>query len=118
MTDEELRALSDAELKALKGQLDDETYRRAGIDAAREQVSSANATILESEGLKPGDPWRQAAVAAEAYPLAWVASHQGQVWVANVDGTMQEPGTGDDWSVVEPEQVAAKIEASPTKVSA
>lgn len=117
-TDADLRLLTDNEITDLQQRVGAESYRRAVIASAYEQVAYANSTILGSEGLTPGDPWRAPTQAAEAYPLGWVSSHDDKTWRVVAGGTWQEPGTGTDWEEVAADDLAAVIEASPASLDA
>lgn len=108
--------LTDDALAALHQQVTAEVQRRATISSARQQVSDANAVILGSEGIKPGDPWRAPAAAAQAYPKGWVCTVGGTHFVATVDGTWQMPGTGQQWSEVPADEVETRTAASPETI--
>lgn len=116
ITDEELRALPLETLRDLQQRIGVESYRRSVIAAAYESVEQANQVVLDGEGAKPGDPWRNPTTAAEAYPLNWVCSHGESSWLAVAGGTWEEPGTGDDWEVVPESEVEARTAAAPEAI--
>lgn len=94
-----LTDLTLAELIDRRRSLDREINRRHAVDNAERQLEELNRTVLDAQGLAPGDPWREPSGAHDAYPAGWTVTHDGRAWTSMVAGAnMWEPGSaGGGW---------------------
>lgn len=82
--------LTSEELDQLLNGLNAELHRRHVMSNAEQTIDEiANAT-LGSEGLTPGDAWRQPVTIG--YPKDWLVTHAGTEWVSLVANNVWEPG--------------------------
>lgn len=68
-----------------------------------EQVEELTRRYLASQGVAPGDPWRQPEAAYDAYPKGWTVTHNGTLWESTVASNVWEPGIGGGWHEAAPE---------------
>lgn len=84
---------TDDELNRLKKIIDDELARRETIASASSRLDELTRDVLAARGVEEGDEWIQPTSAADAYPLGWIAAHNGKMWTSLVGGNVWEPGT-------------------------
>lgn len=84
---------TDDELNRLKKIIDDELARRKTIASANDRFDQLTRDVLAARGVKEGDEWIQPTSAADAYPLGWIAAHNGKMWTSLVGGNVWAPGT-------------------------
>ena len=89
----DIRDATDAELRQLKRMIDTELERRETIASANDRLDQLTRDVLAARGVKEGDEWIQPTSAADAYPLGWIAAHNGKTWTSLVGGNVWEPGT-------------------------
>ena len=89
----DIRDADTAELRRLKTMIDDELARRKTIASANDRFDQLTRDVLAARGVKEGDEWIQPTSAADAYPLGWIAAHNGKMWTSLVGGNVWEPGT-------------------------
>jgi hypothetical protein len=90
-------AMPDAELAAEVQAGTAEKANREVIASAPAELVKLNREVLNAEGAKPDDAWRQPTGAHDAYPLGWVVTHNGSRWVSTLSTSVWEPGvTGWD----------------------
>lgn len=85
-------ALTDEEVETEVSLGTAEMERRKTLADAQKQVDDINRAVLEAEGIKPGDPWRQPTGTHDAYPQGSVVTHNGSEWDSLVSGNVWEPG--------------------------
>lgn len=78
-----------------------EINRRELIESAADQVEAIARSVLEAEGVKPGDEWRQPLGGHDSYPLGWTVTHDGKTWESLIAGNAFEPGVSGWREVVE-----------------
>lgn len=69
-----------------------EAGRRRTLATAESDQDALNTRVLQAEGIKQGDPWRQPTGAHDAYPKDAQVSWAGKDWSSTISGNVWEPG--------------------------
>ena len=92
MTEEEIRAQTDDELRTTVMVASDEIEKRRKKARIPEQMKAMNEEFLKADGRGPGEPWAQPEGAHDAYPKDWPVTHSGKEWLSEVEVNVWEPG--------------------------
>lgn len=111
----QLGELDDVTLDKLAEAVTSDINKRAVIASAEARQSELNQDVLNAEGIRPGDPWRQPTGAHNAYPQGWPAEHpegSDRMWESLINGNVHEPGVSGWRETVQPGEVAVWVQPS------
>lgn len=113
MTPEDIKALTDAEVDALQGQLAAEQERRRQLKAIPARMDALATEYLTADGVAPGQEWVQPTGAHDSYPMGWQVQHNGKTWESLTRSNAWEPSVSG-WREVAGSEGALAVWVQPT----